>query len=135
MNKFIKITFIVFISTLALSLVKANAANTWIFAGVTITGRNTTYRSSIRQKNGTGNQKFVLSTCNDTLFWLNRNLKVQVENTDTSATSAIKEVSPGSSKIYDEAGLRSFSKYRLRMKIANPLVNEVYFNATWYLDL
>lgn len=82
--KVLKLTAVLFAATLVFSAIKAAAANNWYFAGITITGYSTTYLSIARPKEHATQQQFELTSCADTFWWSDRNLRVQVEKISTA---------------------------------------------------
>ena len=133
--KLLKVTALFFFATLVFSSAKAFADNNYYFAGMYMNGFLNVYSSPVHTKLHATNQQFTLTSCYDTSQWNERNLKVRVSKYNINSHTDYKELSGGSTATYSESLATSANtKYYLDMKVANPLVSEVYLNGTWYLD-
>lgn len=132
----LRFILILLLLLLVLSTVKVFAVNNWLFIGNRVS-RNGTYPyiSSNRLKYNNTLQTFHLSDCKDTFWWASRNMKVQLYAEGGTGSSSIFELSAGETARFDKPTLKVGNiYYYLKFTIANPLVSELQFNATWNID-
>lgn len=132
--KLLKLTAVAFIATAFFSTLDTNAKSLHFFAGMTLSGHSKVYTSSTQTKTKESSQYFTNTSAYDKVTWKERAVKVRIENTDTSGASNYKEINTGVRKEYSENSVRYDGNYRLYIKTANPLSNDIYFNGKWYLD-
>lgn len=135
--KLFKILLLLFIVTLIFSSAEAFADNNWYFAGITISSSsdNYPYVSSGHEKIYPTEQSFYLSSCKDKVLWKERNIRVAIRDNNTSQhDDTFSEMEVGDTKVFNDAYTKKASNFSLVFRIANPLVNSLYFSGTWYID-
>lgn len=132
--KLLKATVLTFLATVILSVCDVNAKSIHFFAGLTLPGHSQVYNSSTQYKGKTSYQYFKNVSANDKLTWAKRAIKVQIENVDLSGKSSYKEINVGSRTTFNESSVKYDGNYRVKIKTANILSSDIYFNGNWYLD-
>lgn len=132
--KLLKITGILFTLTLFLSTFGTKAESVWSFVGTTIPGHSQKYYTSNHSKTIESPQYFKNIRAYDNVLWVERNLDVQLQNRSINVNSSIEELDTGEMATFSDSSFKQIGSYRLMLRSANPLSNDLYFNATWYLD-
>ena len=132
--KLLKGTIAAFAVTTLLSSVGVNAESIWHFAGLTLEGHGKVYSSSTHIKDIESNQYFKNVRAFDNVFWVERAMEASIQNMDTGSTTKFQELNTGVTGTYSGNIVKYPAEYRVKLKTANPLSNDVYFNGIWYLD-
>lgn len=132
--KLLKTTILTFLVTVIFSICDVNAKSIHFFAGLTLPGHSKVYNSSTQYKSKTSYQYFKNVSANDKITQAKRAIKVQIENVDLSGRSSYKEINVGSRATYKDSSTKYDGNYKVKIKTANILSNDIYFNGNWYLD-
>ena len=132
--KLLKGTIAAFAVTALLSSVGVNAESIWHFAGVTLEGHGKVNESSVHEKDIESPQYFKNVSAYDNEKWVERAMKVAIQQNSSTSSSGYIELNTGVTGIFTGAAVENPNKYFVKLKTANWLSNDVYFNGIWYLD-
>lgn len=126
--KILKISLTLFILTLFVSLAGVSARSYWFFGSTKISGHGKKYYSDKVVKDRESEQYFYNRRAYENATGIERNIRVQIVNRDTSATSSTKELETNTRKKFTDAGIKIDGEYQAVIWTANILSGDIIFN-------